>query len=69
MRSPNLLNDPIEQITTHTLDGAASRAALVRAAESMDTPPLLPCMDTSSQRVAAALSRMQERDGLRSRAG
>jgi hypothetical protein len=26
------------------------------------------CMDTSSQRVAAAFSRMQERDGLRSRA-
>ena len=27
------------------------------------------CMDTSSQRVAAALSRMRERDGVRSRAG
>jgi hypothetical protein len=26
-------------------------------------------MDTGSQRVAAASSRMQERDGLRSRAG
>jgi hypothetical protein len=39
-----------------------------------DTPPtappgLLPGMDTSSQRVAAALSRMQERDELRLRAG
>jgi len=33
-------------------------------------PPARPsCMDTSSQRVAAALSRMQERERLRSRAG
>jgi hypothetical protein len=32
------------------------------------TAAVLDCMDTSSQRVAAAFSRMQEQDGLRSRA-
>lgn len=30
-----------------------------------DGAPLSRCMDTSTQRVAAALSRMQKRDGLR----
>jgi hypothetical protein len=41
---------------------------LARCPSGLPTPGVPSRMDTSSQRVAAALSRMQERDGLRSRA-
>src|SRR5829696_4300229 len=49
--------------------GVAGAKAIAHRSASPKMPGVLSRMDTSSQRVAAALSRMQERDGLRSCAG
>jgi hypothetical protein len=53
----------------HDVAGRDHANVAARQATSTRDARVSSCMDRGSQRVAAALSRMQERDGLRSRVG